>query len=103
MRRLARSEYSRMSIKVIVEFDRADDACVDYCASGAVPTSVGISPGCREKHNLVLFSNDDQSYFGFEIQRVACACGKIGSRRLGTQWRKIRESKTYFGCGGARR
>ena len=43
MRRLACAEQPRMAIEVIVKFHWANDARVDYCAGGAIPTTVGIT------------------------------------------------------------
>lgn len=44
VRRLARAKQSRVTIEVIVKLHWADDACVDYCAGGAIPATVGTIP-----------------------------------------------------------
>jgi hypothetical protein len=79
MRRLTRAKQPRVAVKVIVEFDRADDSCVHYCTGRAISATVGITPRRGEKHDLVLFSNDNEGYLWFEAQLVAGTCSKIGS------------------------
>jgi hypothetical protein len=95
MRRLARAEQPGVATEVIIEFHRTDNRRVDNRASRAIPAAITIVSG-GEEHDLVVLANDDECNFWIEAHFGASICGEVEGS-LGTQRRKMRERRTYFG------